>query len=127
MIIIPVVGSLLRPFPSIISSPDFLSNRWIGHIEKAEKKAAQMGEMSNPTPCSFGGREEFDETEDDDKVFGGYWEEEVDVDKAVGKEPTKGEEQTVDGSGSSDNQYVLMSKKDHGKYTSANPTEEKKS
>jgi len=50
MVVIPAAGAFLRPLPFIIFPPNFEPNRWIGHIDQTEKKAAQMGEMSDAAP-----------------------------------------------------------------------------
>jgi len=78
MVVIPITWAPLRPLPFIIFTAKFLPDHWISHVEEAEDKATQMGEVCNASPGSFHGREEFDETEDDYKVFGGYWEKEID-------------------------------------------------
>jgi hypothetical protein len=123
--IITTVRAFLRPLPSIIFSPNSLSNRWISHIEKAEEKTAQMGKMSNATSCALGGREEFNQTEYDDHVFGRNGKEKIDVNRPIRKEPAESEEYSIDCSGGSNNQNVLMSKKDYGENTSTNSAEEK--
>jgi hypothetical protein len=92
MIIASPTGAFLRPLAFIILAADFLPDYWIGHIEEAEENPPKMSEMSNPSTCSLHGSKEFNETEDDDKVFSRYWEKEVDIDKAVGKEPAEGKQ-----------------------------------
>jgi hypothetical protein len=108
MITVSTARALLRPFPFIIFTPNFLSDHWISHIKKPEDKATQMGEMRNTPSCSFHGREEFDEAENDDKVFSGNGEKEVDVDEPIWKEPTVGEKYSIDGSGSSNHRDAMI-------------------
>jgi hypothetical protein len=78
MVVIFITWASLRPLPFKIFTANFLPDHWIGQIEETEDKTTQMGEVCNASPGSFHGREEFDETEDDYKVFGGYWEKEID-------------------------------------------------
>ncbi len=84
-----------------------------------------MGEVGDPSSRSLHGREEFDETEDDHEVFGGYREEEIDVDQSIGKEPTEGKKDPVDGSGGSNDRHELIGRKDHGAESGTDSTEEK--
>jgi len=114
MIVIFVSRAFLRPSPLVIFTANFFPDCWISHIEDAEDETTQMGEVRDASPRSLHGREEFDETEDDYKVLGGYWEEEIDVDQSIGKEPPKGEKDSVDGSGGSNDRHELIGRKDHG-------------
>ena len=125
MIITPAVRAFLRPLPFIIFTADFLPDGWIGHIEKAEEKAAQMGEVSDATPCPLHGREELDETENDHHIFCRDGEEEVDVDGPIGEEPAKGEEYSIDCSGGSNHRDELIRSKDDRTDTGADSAEEK--
>ena len=125
MIIVPVIGSSLRPFSFVIFSPNSLSNRRIGHIEKTEEKATQMGEVSDAAPCPLSGREEFNKAENDHHIFSGDREEEVDVDETVREEPTKGQKYSIDPSGGSNHRDKLVRSKDNRTYTSTDSAEEK--
>ncbi len=117
----------MRPLPSIIFSPNSLSDGWIGHIEKAEEKTAQMGEVRDTPSRSFHRRKEFNKTKDDDKVFGGDREEKVDVDETIGKKPTEGEKYSIDGSRCSNHRDALIHiwSKENGADTSTDSAEEK--
>jgi hypothetical protein len=127
MVIVFAAGASLRPLPFIIFTTNFLPDHWICHVEEAKDNAPEMSEMSNPSTCPLHGSKEFNEAEDDHKVFSGYWEEKVDVDEAVWKEPTKGEEQPVDGSGGSDDGHDLKWRKNHSTDSSTDSAEEEKS
>ena len=78
MIVIFVFRAFWGPLPFVIFTTNFLPDCWIGHIEDAEDETPQMGEVRDASPRSLYGREEFDETEDDHKVFGRNGEEEID-------------------------------------------------
>jgi hypothetical protein len=123
--IITTVRAFLRPLPSIIFSPNSLSNRWISHIEKAKEKTAQMGEVSDAAPCPLHGREELDETENDHHIFGRDREEEIDVDETVREEPTEGQKYSIDCSGGSNHGDKLIWSKNDRTDTSTDSAEEK--
>ena len=123
--IITSVRASLRPLPFVIFAPNSLSDRWIGHIEKAEEKTAQMGEVSDAAPCPLHGREEFDETENDHHIFGRDREEEIDVDETIREEPTKGQKYSIDRSRGSNHRDELIWSKDDRTDTSTDSAEEK--
>jgi hypothetical protein len=50
-----------------------------------------MGEMSNATSCALGGREEFNQPEDDHHVFGRNGKEKIDVNRPIREEPPESE------------------------------------
>jgi hypothetical protein len=99
MIIVPAVGTSSRPFPLVVFTPNFLSYHRVQHIKDAKEKTAEMGEVGDAPSGSSDRREEFDEAENDDKVLGRNGEQKVDIDEPIGKEPTEGEKDSVDGSG----------------------------
>ena len=70
MIRVLAIGSPLRPLPLIIFTAKSLPDRWIGHIEEAEDKTTQMGEVGHAPSRPLYRRKEFNEAENDDKVFG---------------------------------------------------------
>ena len=68
----------MRPLPLIIFTANFLPDHGIAHIEETEKKAAQMGKVSDAPSRSPHRRKEFDEAENDHHVFSWHGEEEID-------------------------------------------------
>ena len=124
MIIILAIRPSLGPLPLIIFTAKSLPDRRIRHIEEAENKTTQMGEVCDTTPCSLHGGEEFDEAENDDKVFGRNGKQKVDVDEAIGKEPTKGEKHSIDGSGGTDYGDELIWSKNNSTNSCSDSTEE---
>lgn len=80
----------MGPLAFVVFTTNLLPDQRIGHIEKSEEKTAEVGEMGDASPRTFGGGEEGDEAEDDHHIFGRYGEEEIDVDGTVRKEPAKG-------------------------------------
>jgi hypothetical protein len=95
----------------------------MGHIEKAEEKAAQVGEMSNTSSCPLSGREEFDEAENDNHIFGRDGEEEVDIDEPIWEEPAESQEDSVDCSRSPNDRNELVWGENHGTDACSNSTE----
>ena len=92
MVVTPASGAPLRPLPLVIFTSNFLPDYWISHIEKSEEEATQMCEMSNATSCALGGREEFNQPEYDDHIFGRNGKEKIDVNGPIRKEPAEGKE-----------------------------------
>ena len=90
MIIVLIARSFLGPLAFVVFTTNLLPDQRIGHIEKSEEKTAEVGEMGDASSCSFHGSEEFNKAIEDDHIFGGYGEEEIDVDGTVRKEPAKG-------------------------------------
>jgi hypothetical protein len=88
-----------------------LSDQWISHIEETKDQPPQMGKMGNASSRAFHGGEEFDQTEEDDEVSGTDGKEKVDVDEAIGKEPTESEKYPVDGSGGPNDRDALIDKR----------------
>lgn len=129
MIVIPIAGASLRPLSLIIFPAKFLTDRRIGHIEKGDKKTAEMSEVGDAASRSFDRGKEFNQAEDDDKVFSRNGEQKIDVDQPVGKEPTKGEKESVDGSGGPDDGDALINfrSKENGTDTRTDAAEQKKS
>jgi len=127
MIVTPAVGASLRPFSFVIFTANFLSDRRVEHIKDAKEKTAKMGEVGDAPSRSPYRREEFDEAENDDKVFGRNGEQKVDVDEPIGKEPTEGEKDSVDGSGGAyhRNALVLEGSEKSGTKTCTDSTEQK--
>jgi hypothetical protein len=123
--IVTTVRASLRPLSSVVFAANSLSDGWIGHIEKAEEKAAQMGEVSNAAPCPLHGREELDETENDHHIFGRDREEEIDVDETVREEPTEGQKYSIDCSGGSNHRDKLIWSKNDRTDSSTDSAEEK--
>ncbi len=82
----------LRPLPLVVFTSNFLPDCWISHIEKPKEDATQMGEMGNTTSCALGGREELNQPEDDDHIFGRDGKKKIDVNRTIRKEPTEGKE-----------------------------------
>ena len=78
MIVIFVSRAFLGPLSFVIFTTNILPDHRVSHIEDAKDKTPQMGEVCNASPGSLHRGEEFDETEDDHKVFGRYGEEEID-------------------------------------------------
>ena len=91
MIIVLAIRPPLGPLSLIIFTAKFLPDRRIRHIEEAEDKTTQMGEVGHPPSRPLYRRKEFNEAENDDKVFGRDGKQKVDVDEPIGKEPTEGE------------------------------------
>ena len=103
MVVIPVVRTFLRPLPFVIFPPNFLPDRWIGHIEKAKDKTPQVGQVSNTTPRPRPGGVKFEETKDNYHVFGRNRNgKEHEENGTIREEPGKGEKDSVDGSGGTD-------------------------
>jgi hypothetical protein len=125
MVITSASRASLRPLPFVIFTSNFLSDRGVGHIGKAEEKTAQMGEVSNAAPCPLHGREELDETENDHHIFGRDREEEIDVDETVREEPTEGQKYSIDCSGGSNHGDKLIWSKNDRTDTSTDSAEEK--
>ena len=97
MVIVPLIRTSPRPFSFVIFTTDFLADRRVDHINKPKEKTAQMGQVGDTTSCPFCGREEFDQTEYDNHVFGRNGKEKVDIDHSIGKEPSKSKEYSVNG------------------------------
>ncbi len=127
MIVTPVAGASLRPLSPVVFTPNSLSDGWIGHVEKAEEKAAQMGKVSNAASRSFHRGKKFDKAKDNDKVFSGDGEEEIDQDGAVGEEPGKGEKYSIYCPGGSNHGDALIDlwSKENRADTGTDSTEEK--
>jgi hypothetical protein len=125
MIIIPIIWPSLRPLPPIIFSPNSLSDRRISHMEKAEEKTAQMGEVGDTPSCPFHGGKELNQTENNHHIFSRDRKEEVDVDETIREEPTKGQEYSIDCSRSSNYGDKLIRSKDDRTDTRTDSTEEK--
>jgi len=53
MIVSSTTRAPLAPFSSVIFAANSLSDRWVGHIEKAEEKATQMSEVSDAASCTL--------------------------------------------------------------------------
>jgi len=124
MVIVPVVGCSLIPFPFIIFAADFLSKIGISHIDKPKKEATQMGEVSNAPSCSLHGREEFDEAIDDDQVFSRNGEEKIDVNESIWEKPAEGQKYSVDGTRGSDYGDKLIGREDDSTNSGPHSTEE---
>jgi hypothetical protein len=45
VIVAPAVRASLRPFPLVVFTAKFLSDRRVEHIKDAEEKTAKMGEV----------------------------------------------------------------------------------
>jgi hypothetical protein len=125
MIIAPVSGAPLRPLPFIIFPPNFEPNRWIGHIDQTEEKAAQMGEVSDTAPCSLHRREEFNESKNNNKVFGWNGKEEIDIDETIREEPTEGQKDSIDRSGGANDRNKLVWSENNCTDTGTDSAEEK--
>ena len=125
MVIVLTAGASLRPLPFIIFSAKFLTDRWIGHIEQAKEKTAEMGKVGDAPSHSLYRRKEFDEAENDDKVFGRNGEQKVKVDGSIGKEPAKSKKYSIDSSGSSNHwdALKLVGSKENGTDTRTDATE----
>jgi hypothetical protein len=126
MVVTPASRTSLGPLSSVVFAANSLSDGGIGHIEKAEEKAAQMGEVRNTSSRSFHRGKEFNETKNDDKVFGGDGKEKIDVDEPIGKEPTEGEKYSIDGSRCSNDRGALIhiGSKENGADTGTDSTDE---
>ena len=90
MVIVPITRSSLRPLPLVVGAANFLADHRVCHIDKAEEKTTQVGEVRDTPAGSLYGREEFNKAENNDEIFGRDREEEVDVDETVWEKPTVG-------------------------------------
>ena len=125
MIIILVVGASLRPFPLVVLTTNLLPNHRVGHIEKPEEQAAQMGKVSNSSSGPLHGSKEFNEAIDDHQIFGRDREEEINVDEPIGKEPTVSKKNSVDRSRGSNNRNKLVGNEEHCTNARPDSTKEK--
>ena len=102
MIIIFVTRTSLGPLALIVFAANLLSKIGVNHVDETEEKATQMSEVRNACPGSLDRRYEFDEAEDDNEIFGRDGKEKVEIDEPIWKEPSIGQENSIDRSGGSD-------------------------
>jgi hypothetical protein len=124
VIIVLAVRPPLGPLLLIIITAKFLPDHRVEHIKKAEEKTAQMGEMCDAAPCSLHGGEEFDEAENDHKVFSRDGEEKVDIDESVWEKPTEGEKDSIDGPGGTNYGNELIWSKNNSTNSCSDSAEE---
>jgi len=125
MIIVPVARAPLRPLTLIISTANFLSKIGVNHVDKTEEKATEMSEVSDAASCSFHGRKKFNETIDDHQVFSRNREEKIEIDEPIWKEPSIGQEDSIDRSGGSDHRNELIGRENDSANPRPDPAEEK--
>ncbi len=126
MIIIFVTRTSLRPLALIVFAANLLSKIGVDHVDKAEEKATQMSEVRNASPRSLDRRDEFNEAEDDNEIFGRDREEKVDIYEPIWEEPSIGQEDSIDRSRGSDhrNPAIRIRSKKNCTDTSTDPAEE---
>ena len=127
MVVILIVGAFLIPFPSVVRAANLLSKIGVDHVDETEEKATQMSEVRNASPRSLDRRDEFNEAEDDNEIFGRDREEKVDIYEPIWEEPSIGQEDSIDRSRGSDhrNPAIRIRSKKNCTDTSTDPTEEK--
>jgi len=125
MVIVPIARASLRPLPLIIFAANLLSKIGVNHVDETEEKATQMREVSDTASCSRPGRDELDQAKNDDKILGRDGKEKIDVDEPIWKEPSIGEEDSIDCSGGSDHRNGLIGRKNDGANPSPDSAEEK--
>jgi len=108
MVIIPVTGAFLIQSPSPQLAADFLPNPGVAHKDQTEEKATQVSEVSDAASCPRHGRIKFEKPVDDDEVLGRNREEKVDIDEPIWEKPSKGQEDSVNGSGGPDYRNELV-------------------
>jgi len=124
MVIILIVGAFLIPLTLIIFAANLLSKIGVDHVDETEEKATEMGQMSDAASCSCHGGIKFNEAIDDHKVFSRNREEKVDIDEPIWKEPSIGEEDSIDRSGGSDHRNELIGRENDGANPCPDPAEE---
>ena len=130
MVVIPILGTFLIPFPFVVGATNLLPYIGVPHIDEAEEKTTEMGEVGDSaTGSSLERGEEFDEPINDDHIFCRDGEEEVDIDEAVGEEPSIGEKDSIDRSGCADHRdaLIVMGREEDRADPCTDPAEKEKS